>query len=105
MKIRSKPVSSTYLAALSCRRILNDVVDDVRQTRGTEEREPESGRVAAVQGDHQLLSHVSSTLITSLSFDAPSRNPHTVHKDYPTTRVYLVFLLSPFVNHRVSLYV
>lgn len=86
--------ANTHLAALCCRRIFNDVVDDVRQTRGTKERKPKSGWVAAVQGDHQLLSHVSSTLITSLSFDAHSRNPHTVHKDYPTTRVYSSFSLS-----------
>lgn len=68
----------------------------MRQSRGTEERESESGRVAAVQDDHQLLSHVSSTLITSLSFDAPSRNPHTVHNDYPAEPVFSVFISSPF---------
>lgn len=94
--IKNTIEANTHLAALCCRRIFNDVVDDVRQTRGTKERKPESGWVAAVQSDHQLLSHVSSTLITSLSFDAHSRNPHTVHKDYPATRVYSSFSLFLF---------
>jgi len=48
----------TYRSAIGCRRILDDVVDDMWRSGGSEQRKPETGMLlAAAQHHFQFLAH------------------------------------------------
>lgn len=78
-KKEKKNMIPSYLAALGCRWILDDIVDDVggrqiRRRRGAEQRKAEwATGVAAAQGDQQLLLSHHGTLILTSSLSFASR--------------------------------